>query len=152
MPAGPWVLYNDFLFNEGRKAIDLVNDTFKIALFTSASSAINRAVSGAGYTAFAADGHEVAPGTGYSTGGAAVVSSWVGGGSSATSTFDTSNPSWTASGAGFTARAAVLYSDSSAGKLAVSYCLLDATPADVTVPSGTTLQIQVNDIFVDSQG
>jgi hypothetical protein len=148
---GPWILYSDFLFNEGKKLIDLSSDTFKIALFTSASSAINTAVVGAGYTAFAANGHEVSNANGYTTGGVAVTATWVGGGATATSTFNTTDPSWTASGAGITARAAVVYSDTATGKLAIAYCLLDSTPADVVVAAGNTLTISVANIFVESQ-
>ncbi|SRR5260370_19750533 len=147
MAAGQWTIYNDFLLNEGKKLIDLANDVFKCALFTAASIAINKAVVGANYTAFAADAHEVGSGTGYTTGGAAVTPSWVGGGAVSISTFSASNPVWTASGAGFTARAAVIYSSTSAGKLAVAYALLDATPADVVVTAGNSLTVQVNQIF-----
>ncbi len=148
MSAGEWQLYNSFLFNEGKKLIDLSADVFKVCLVTSASSAINKAVVDASYTAFAADAHEVGGGTGYTTGGAAVTPTWTGGGAVSVSTFSASNPSWQASGAGFTARAAVLYSDTSAGKLAVAYSLLDATPADVAVSAGNSLVVQVNTVFV----
>jgi hypothetical protein len=33
--AGPWVIYNEFKETLGKKVLDLVNDTFKVALFTS---------------------------------------------------------------------------------------------------------------------
>jgi hypothetical protein len=37
--AGPWVIYNEFKETLGKKVLDLVNDTFKVALFTSTSNA-----------------------------------------------------------------------------------------------------------------
>jgi hypothetical protein len=49
------------------------------------------------------------------------------------------NPVWTASGGSIVARFAVLYKVSSDDVMA--YCLLDATPADVTVTTGNTLTL-----------
>lgn len=145
-------IYADWLVTLGQKKVDLANDTFKCALFASTSSAINAAVVGATYTAFAANGHEVANGNGYTTGGAACATpTWVGGGATPTGTFDTANPSWTASGAGFSARAAVIYDDTATGKPAVAYCLLDSTPADVNVAAGNTLEIDIANVFVMSK-
>ena len=140
--TGPWVLYNQFKLKLGQKAIDLVNDHFKVALFTSASVAINAAVTPATYASFAADAHEVSNANGYTTGGAAVTPTWSGG---STVTLATTQPSWTASGAGITARAAVLY-DSDTGD-AVAYMLLDSTPADVSAASGNSLTIQISTLF-----
>jgi hypothetical protein len=145
--AGPsaWLIYNQFKTNIGKKLLDLSVDTFKVALFTSPSSAINVAVSPATYTAFAADGNEVANGNGYTTTGVSVgVGTWTG---TSTLTFDSADATWTASGAGFTARAAVLYDSTSAGKEAVCYCLLDSTPANVTVSSPNTLTLQIANIL-----
>jgi hypothetical protein len=134
---GPWTIYNTFKTQIGDAGINFGSDTFKIALFTSASIAINAAVSPATYSAFASDGHEVSStSTGYTTGGASVTVTWTG---TSTLTLGASNPSWTAGTAGITARAAVLY-DVTSGQ-AIAYMLLDATPADVTVASGNTLTI-----------
>lgn len=152
MAAGPWVIYNDFLVNFGLKLINLDTDDFKVALFDSSSIAINEAVVGAGYTAFAADGHEVPNGNGYTTGGEdAANPTYVGGGATATGTFDTDNVSWTGADDGFTARAAVLYSDTSVGKLAVAYCLLDSTPQDLTVGAGEQITLAISTVFVLSK-
>lgn len=144
MAAGPWVIYNDFIAQSYKKVFDLdATDTVKVALVLSTSNAINKALVGATYGALT---NEVANGNGYTTGGATAASPVIaGGGATATITFDTSNVSWTGSGAGFTARAAVIY-DSTTGDL-IAYCLLDSTPADVTVASGVTLTITIANVF-----
>jgi hypothetical protein len=147
--AGPWVVYNDAKLNGWKGLFNLPSDSFKVALFTSASVAISATVTPATYSSFAADAHEVANGNGYTTGGVSAVSpTLTGGGATGTITFDTADVSWTASGAGFTARAAVIY-DTTTG-YAIAYCLLDSTPADVTVASGNTLTIQIANVFQET--
>lgn len=131
-----WILYNGFKNNLGLANFNLGSDTVKMALFTSASIAINAAVATATYANFATDGHELANANGYTTAGVAVAVTWTG---SSTLTLGAANASWTATGGSLTARAAVLY-DSTTG-YAIAYMLLDATPADVTVASGNTLTI-----------
>ena len=144
MAAGNWVIYNDFIAQSYKKIMDLdATDTIKVALVTSSSNAINKALVGATYSALT---NEVANGNGYTTAGATASSPVIaGGGATATITFDTGNVSWTGSGAGFTARAAVIY-DSTTGDL-IAYCLLDSTPADVSVASGVTLTLTIANVF-----
>lgn len=108
-------------------------DSYKIALFQSTSNI------GSGSTTYAGVTNEVANGNGYTTGGNSVTLSRSG---TSTVTFDATDPAvWTASGAGITARYAVLYE---VGGNVLCYCLLDSTPADVTVTSGNTLTITIN--------
>lgn len=144
MSAGNWQPYNDFKAQSYKKIFDIdATDTIKVALVLSTSNAINVALVGATYGAIT---NEVANGNGYTTGGATAASPVVsGGGATGTITFDTANVSWTGSGAGFTARAAVCY-DSTTGDL-IAYSLLDSTPADVTVPSGVTLTMTIANVF-----
>lgn len=133
MAAGNWTFTNASRTYLLDGTFDLNSDTFKIALFQSTSNI------GSGSTTYAGLTNEVANGNGYTTGGAAVSGSLSG---TTTVTFDTSDPAvWTASGAGFTARFAVLYEV--AGNV-VAYCLLDNTPADVTVTAGNTLTVTIN--------
>lgn len=147
--AGPWVVYNDAKLNSWKANFALQSDSFKVALFTSASVAIAATVTPATYASFASDGHEVSNGNGYTTGGAAAGSpTLTGGGATGTITFDTADVSWTGTGAGFTARAAVLY-DTTTG-FAIAYCLLDSAPADVTVSAGNTLAIQIANVFTET--
>ncbi len=144
MAAGNWVIYNDFIAQSYKKQMDLNGgDTIKVALVLSTSNAINKALVGAVYSSIT---NEVANGNGYSTGGATAGSPTVaGGGATATITFDTANVSWTGSGAGFTARAAVIY-DSTSDDL-IAYCLLDSAPADVSVAAGVTLTLTIANVF-----
>ena len=136
MAAGSWTLTNNTRTYLLDGTFDLNTDTFKIALFTSASNI------GASSTTYAGLTNEVANGNGYTTGGNSVTGSLSG---TTTVTFDTTDPAvWTGSGAGFSARYAVLY-EASGNVLA--YFLLDSTPADVTVTAGNTLTISVANVF-----
>ena len=147
MAAGPWLVYNDALANAWKKRLDLNGgDTIKIALVTSASNAINKALVGATYSALT---NEVANANGYTTGGVAAGSPTItGGGATATITWDTADVSWTASGGNIVFRAAVAY-DVTTGYL-IAYCLGDSTPADVTVVNGTTETISITNIFSEA--
>ena len=133
MAAGNWTFTNNSRTYLLDGTFDLNTDTLKIALFQSTSNI------GASSTTYAGLTNEVADGNGYTTGGNAVTGSLSG---TTTVTFDTTDPAvWTASGAGFSARFAVLYEVS--GNV-IAYCLLDSTPADVTVTAGNTLTITIN--------
>ncbi|AER47890.1 hypothetical protein PBI_LUCKY2013_39 [Mycobacterium phage Lucky2013] len=130
MAAGTWTLPA-----AARKMLldgtfDLDSDTFKVALVTSSSNIGSSSTTWSGVTG------EVANGNGYTTGGVSVTLTLTGTTSVAVS-FAT-NPVWTASGSGITARTAVLYETS--GNV-LAYVLLDSTPADVSVSSGNTLTI-----------
>jgi hypothetical protein len=132
MAAGTWTFTNTAR-TELSKGTFLDADSYKIALFLSTSNI------GASSTTYAGLTNEVANGNGYATGGKAVTLSRSG---TTTVTFDTTDPAaWTASGTGIVARYAVLYEVS--GNV-LCYCLLDSTPADVTVPSGSNLAITIN--------
>jgi len=133
MAAGNWTFTNGARTSLLNGTFDLDSDSFKIALLTSSSNI------GAASTTYAGVTNEVANGNGYTTGGAAVTGSLSG---TTTVTFDTTDPAvWTASGAGFTARYAVLYE---VGGNVLCYCLLDNTPADVTITAGNTLTLTIN--------
>ena len=136
MAAGSWTLTNNTRTYLLDGTFDLNTDSFKIALFTSASNI------GASSTTYAGLTNEVANGNGYTTGGNSVTGSLSG---TTTVTFDTTDPAvWTASGAGFTARWAVLYEV--AGNV-LAYFLLESPAADVTITSGNTLTITVSNVF-----
>ena len=101
-----------------------------MALFLSTSNI------GAGSTTYAGLTNEHANGNGYTTGGAAISLTLSG---TTTVTVDVAtDPVWTASGAGITARFAVIYE---VGGNVLCYCLLDSTPADVSVTAGNTLTV-----------
>ncbi len=146
MSAGNWIIYNDFIASSYEKVMNLnASDTLKVVLVTSSSNAINKALVTAQYSNVT---NELSTSGGYTSGGATASSgAIVGGGATATITFDTGNVSWTGSGGGFTARAAVMYDDTSSNKDLIAYFLLDSTPADITVAAGITLTITINNVF-----
>jgi hypothetical protein len=135
MAASAWYFYD-----EGKKAIleetiDLVNNDLKMALFTSSYTPL------ATQTGFASLTNEVAEANGYTAGGALLTGKAVGLVSTSQPKF-TSNPvQWIATGGPITARYAVLYDDTSTGKILIAYCLLDTTPADVTAADTLALVI-----------
>ena len=131
MAAGAWTFTNT-----GRTSLAtgtwLTGDTYKMALFLSTSDL------GAATTTYAAVTNEHANANGYTTGGTAVTLSKSG---TTTVTFDSTDATWTASGGSIVARFAAVYEV--AGSV-VCYCLLDSTPADVTVTTGNTLTVQIH--------
>lgn len=132
MAAGTWTFTNAARTNISTGTY-LDADSYKIALFLSTSNI------GASSTTYAGLTNEHANANGYTTGGNAVTLSRTG---TTTVTFDTTDPAvWTASGGSIIARYAVLYE---VGGNVLCYCLLDSTPADVTVTSGNTLTLTIN--------
>lgn len=130
MAAGSWTLTNASITNLLNGTHDIDSDSWKVALVTSSSNI------GAASTTWAGVTGEVANGDGYTTGGESVTLT-LSGTTSVEIAFDT-NPVWTASGSGITARWAVLYE---VGGAVLAYVLLDSTPADVSVTAGNTLTL-----------
>lgn len=131
MAAGAWTLPDSARTDLLNGTFDLDTDTFKVALFLSTSNI------GASSTTYAGVTNEHANGNGYTTGGITVSPLVLSGTTSVTVDF-TTDPVWTASGGSIVARFAVLYES---GGRVLAYCLLDSTPANVTVTDGNTLTI-----------
>jgi hypothetical protein len=131
MTAGSWTFTNENRKNLLNGTFDLDSDTIKCALLTSTSNIAATSTLWSGVTG------EVASGNGYTTGGITVSPLALNGTTSVTVKFGT-NPTWTASGGSIVARFAVVYESS--GKV-ICYCLLDNTPANVTVTTGNSLTI-----------
>ena len=137
MAAGNWVFTDGARIRLLNGTFDLDTDLFKIALFLSTSNIGPTSTTFAGVTAehaalygYTAGGLPTGAGTALALSGTTTV------------TVDrTVDPVWTASGGSIVARFAVLYEVS--GDV-VCYCLLDSTPADVTVTTGNTLTITPN--------
>ncbi len=128
--AGAWTFTNEGRTKLLNGSFDIDSDTWKMALFLSTSNI------GAASTTYAGVTNEVAEANGYTTGGAAITLTLSG---TTTVTVDIStDPVWTASGGSITARFAVIYE---VGGNVLCYCLLDSTPADVTVTNGNTLTV-----------
>lgn len=132
MAAGSWLLTNTGRTSLLNGTFDLDTDTFKMALFLSTSNL------GAASTTYAGVTNEHANANGYTTGGVAVTLSLSG---TTTVTADSSDGSWTASGGSLVARFAAVYE---VGGNVLCYCLLDSTPADVTVTNGNILAVQIS--------
>jgi len=140
MAAGNWLIYANAIKRMLAGEVDLDSDTFKIALVTSS------------YTpSLTADdqwadisSYEVAGLYGYTTGGQALANISLTLAGSTVTWDNTVDPTWEASGGDLIARYAVIYDDTDANKTPVCYCLLDNTPADITVTDGNSLIIQFN--------
>ena len=135
MAANAWVLYSAAKLKVHNSTIDLDADTLKCALFL---STYTPAVTHTTYSSILANEHT--NGNGYTTGGVTVAGTVSE--ASGTITFDVADPQWTANGGSIVCRYAVLY-DSTTGDL-LSYCLLDNTPANITVTDTNVLTIQMN--------
>ena len=128
--AGAWTFTNGGRTRLLNGTFDIDTDSFKMALFLSTSNI------GAGSTTYAGLTNEHANANGYTTGGIAVALTLAG---TTTVTVDiTTDPVWTASGGSIVARFAVIYE---VGGDVLCYCLLDSTPADVTVTTGNALTV-----------
>jgi hypothetical protein len=128
--AGAWTFTNAGRTSLLNGDFDMDSDTWKMALFLSTSNI------GSGSTTYAGLTNEHANANGYTTGGIAITLTLAG---TTTVTVDiATDPTWTASGGSIVARFAVIYEVS--GKV-LCYCLLDSTPADVTVTDGNTLTV-----------
>lgn len=132
MAAGPWTFTNTSL-TKLHNGTFVPADTYKMALFKNSSNL------GATSTTFAGLTDEVNS-AGYTAGGVSVTLSHVG---TTPSEFyvDCTDAVFSASGGDIEdARYAVIYEVS--GDV-VAYCLLDSTPADVTVTDGNDLTVTI---------
>jgi hypothetical protein len=130
MAAGAWQFTNA----SRSRILDgtlVSGDTYKVGLYLSTSNI------GAASTTIAGVTNEHANANGYTTGGISVGPLTLSGTTTVTIDF-TTDPVWTASGGNIVARFAVLYE---VGGNVLAYCLLDSTPADVTITPPNTLTI-----------
>jgi hypothetical protein len=130
MASGKWTFTNTTLTKIHKGQFDLDTDSFKMALFLSTSDL------GAASTTYAGVTNEHANANGYTTGGVAVA--FTISGTIPMTTDITTDPTWTAAGGNIVARFAAIYE---VGGDVVCYCLLDSTPADVTIVNGATATI-----------
>jgi len=140
--AGPWVIHDGFKlrgYDGTGLNIAAAGNALKIALATSASNAATTSVNN-----YASLTNELSTANGYTSGGATISQTWTG-----TSTVThalSANVVWTATGT-ITARFAILYDNTDTNKTIIAHCLLDSTPADVSVTSGNTLTISSGTTF-----
>lgn len=130
--AGAWTFTNASRTSMLNGTWDFDTDTWKMALYLSTSNL------GAATTTYAGVTNEHANANGYTTGGVAITLSLSG---TTTVMVDSTDAVWTASGGSIVARFAAIYE---VGGNVVCYCLLDSTPADVTVTTGNTLTVAIH--------
>lgn len=140
MTASAWVLHDKAKKYIGDGTIDLNSDTFKCALFLSTSNVATTSID-----AKSTATNEHANANGYTTGGV-VLTSVTYNEASGTITFDAANltDAWTAAGGSIVARFAVIYDDTVASPVVdpiLCHCILDNSPADITITDGNKLTI-----------
>lgn len=137
MAVGAIQFYDSFMQALGQKKHDLDADTIKVILV---SSSYTFSASHAQYSDIT---NELSTANGYTAGGATLANA-VFTQTSGVGKFDADDVVWTASGGAITARRAILYNDTSTNDLLIGSFLLDATPANVSVPNGDTLGLNWN--------
>lgn len=132
MTAGAWTLTSEMRTKllQGTFSNLTAASAVSVALFQSTSNI------GSGSSLYSSLTNEVASANGYTTGG--VAATLTASGTTSVTLGFSANVTWTASGGSIVARFAVVYEPS--GHV-LAYCLLDNTPADVTVTTGNTLTI-----------
>jgi hypothetical protein len=140
MAATAWTVYNETKELIGKGTIKFDADTFKMALFLSTSNVANAALATA-VLATATNQHANA--NGYTTGGAAMTTTWVRSTGTVTFGSSSSSPQWTASSTGIVCRYGVIWDDTptSPADPLICYSTLDST--DVTVTDTNTLTISL---------
>lgn len=132
MAAGAWQFYDEGLEDILDGTTVLTVDTIKMQLHTSSYSPSTSDTSAT---------NEVAAGNGYTTGGIACTITVTN--AAGVITIDsTTNPQWTASGAGITAKYAVLKEDGATQPLA--YADLDTGGGSLTATDGNTFTVTIN--------
>jgi hypothetical protein len=134
MAADAWVIHDRSKEYMGDNTIDMDGDTFEMRLYTSASNIATTSV-GDATTATS----EVS-GNGYAAD--VLATTWTSSGG--TTTWDSDDGAYTASGGSITARFAAVIDTTTTPDEVVCHSLLDDAPADVTVTDGNTLTIQIN--------
>ncbi|MDK1046185.1 MAG: hypothetical protein QGM45_10950 [Anaerolineales bacterium] len=139
--ANAWDFYNEFTEFVADGVMDLDADTFNLGLYLSTSNAATLTTSGRGNLT-----NQHASANGYTQPGSALDSvTW--NRSGGTTTFDSADEVFTASGGSIVCRFAVIDDDTVSSPVAdplVCFSLLDSAPADVTATNGNTLTIAMN--------
>ncbi len=141
MAADVWDFYDEFTELVADGTMDLDADTFNLGLYLSTSNAATLSTSGRANLT-----NQHASANGYTQPGSALDSvTWVR--STGTTTFDSADEVFTASGGSIVCRFAVIDDDTVTSPVTdplMCYSLLDNAPADVTATDGNTLTIQIN--------
>jgi len=140
MGAAAWKIYDSFI----PKMTTLETANFKCALFTSVLVPVDTD------DLYSALANEVANGNGYVTAGVALTTVALSE-AAGVSTMTCDDITWNASGGDIVARYAIIYNSDDSQLVAM--CLLDSTPADVTVGDGLPMTISsTSGVFTVSGG
>jgi hypothetical protein len=134
-------LYNAFKAYLGNGTLDMDTNTVVVTLHTSSYTPVLTHGATADLT------NEVASANGYTTGGFTLTGLSYSQTSGTAAFKSGNNPSWTGSGAGFTARYAVFRVTATQNAIVgplIGYMLLDSAPADVSFAVGNTITITQN--------
>jgi hypothetical protein len=142
MAAGAWTVYNLAKKKIGNGTISLAATTFRMSLFTSASSGAGNSARGV----FNSLDDEIADGNGYSTSGKGLSGeTWTVGTSNSQYRFDVTDPVWTASGGNIAGiKYAVIWVSAAASANRHLLCYSQLTSSAFTLSSGNTLTLQIN--------
>lgn len=134
---GTFTLYDSASLDIGNGLFDLDGHTFKIALVDSSYTF------SASHALYADITNELSTANGYTAGGGTLTGVlWTK--TANVAKFISDNFVWSATGAGITARRAILYDDTASGKPLVGTYLLDSAPADVTATNGNSFTVGPN--------
>lgn len=144
MAAGKFKVYDLAKKRLMDGTFDLDSNSFKAALFTSASNA--NTLSGSNILADLTN--EVANANGYTTGGVALTGvTWTQVAGTTTFSYTGSSLTWTASGGSIVGRFLVIYANGTLNGFVnpiLAICLLDTTPGDITISNGVTFTLNPN--------
>jgi hypothetical protein len=136
MAAGAFTVVNSWMERIGNAELNMDTDAFVARLYASTSNLSTTSDDASAVT------NELGTANGYTAGGYSVTPTWSR--SVGTVTFDTTDATWTASGAGITARWCAIVDTTTTPDRVVAFCLLDSTPADVTTTAGNVLTVQIH--------
>ena len=136
MAASAWSVVNSVPERMGKTELNFNTDAFVVRLYSSSSNLADTSDDASAVT------NELSTANGYTAGGYSVTPTWSR--STNVTTFDTTDATWTASGAGIVARFAAIVDTTPTPDRVIAWILLDSTPADVTTSAGNTLTIQMN--------
>jgi hypothetical protein len=135
--AGNFILFNKFKLWCADGTFNLSSDTFKVTLHTSSYSPLLT------NSVYADLTNELSTANGYTNGGLTLTSvTWTE--ASGVITFTAANAVWAATGAGITARTAVIRKSGTANSHVdplVAYC---SETVDQTAPAGSNFTVQIN--------
>jgi len=133
MAAGQWLFYNQAKRYLMDGTIDLNSDSFRMALFTSASNAATLTLS-----SYSQLTNEVAEQFGYSSSGKALTPTWSTGASASEMRFDATATIWSAAGGDISNVKYAVVFETGDGKLV---CVSQLSTSQFNVTSGNTLTV-----------